>query len=127
MPNLFAVAVATVAAFVASTVYYTLFATAMATQLGTEPSTERPPAWKILVELLRSLTVAAAFGVALTELEVTGPAVLLFALVVWLAFPVAILSGSIVWESVPWRLAAIHAGDWLVKAVLIALVVGLWR
>jgi Protein of unknown function (DUF1761) len=127
MPNLIAVAVATVAAFVASSTYYTVFAGALAAQLGTEPSTERPPVWKILVELVRSLTVTVGFAVALSQLDVTGPAVLLFALVVWLVFPVAILSGSIVWDSVPWRLAAIHAGDWLLKAVLIALVVGLWR
>ena len=126
--NLLAVAVATVAAFVASTAYYTVFGAALAAQLGTEPSSERPPVWKILVELLRSLVVTTALAVALGELGVTGVAgVLLFALVVWLVFPVAILSGSIVWDSLPWRLAAIHAGDWLVKAVLLALVVGFWR
>lgn len=126
--NLLAIAVATVAAFVASTVYYTVFGAALATQLGTEPSTERPPVWKILVELLRSLTVTIGFTLALTNMDVTGVGgVLLVAGAAWLLFPVAILSGSIVWDSVPWRLAAIHAGDWLVKAVLIALVVGLWR
>jgi hypothetical protein len=30
-------------------------------------------------------------------------------------------------EGVPWRLAALHAGDWLLKLVAIALIVGLWR
>jgi hypothetical protein len=28
---------------------------------------------------------------------------------------------------VPWRLAAIHAGDWLIKLVAVTLIVGLWR
>ncbi len=125
--NLLAIVVATVGAFVASTVYYTVFGAALAAQLGTGPSSDRPPLWKILVELLRSLTVTVGFALALTMMDVTGLGVLLFAAAVWLLFPVAILSGSVVWDSVPWRLAAIHAGDWLVKAILIALVVGLWR
>lgn len=126
--NILAVAVAAVAAFVASTVYYSVLATPMAAQRGVEPSTERPPAWKILVELLRSLVVATGLAVAVVELDLTGPgALLLFALAVWFAFPAAILTGSIIWESVPWRLAAIHAGDWLLKAVLLTLLVGLWR
>jgi hypothetical protein len=100
----------------------------LAAQLGTEPSTERPPVWKIVVELLRSLVVTTALAVAVTELGVTGVGgLLVLALVGWLAFPVAILTGAIVWDSEPWRLVAIHAGDWLVKAVLITLLVGLWR
>ena len=31
--------------------------------------------------------------------------------------------GSVVHEKVPWRLAAIHSGDWLVKLLLITSVV----
>ena len=34
-----------------------------------------------------------------------------------------LLAGSVAHEKVPWRLAAIHAGDWLVKLVLITGVV----
>jgi hypothetical protein len=129
MINLWAVAVATVAAFVASSVYYTAFDKLRATLLGTEPAAnERPPAWKVGAELARSLVIAASLAVAVARLDVDGAgAVLLLALGVWLAFPVTILTGSVVWDDVPWRLAAIHAGDWLVKAVLIALLVGLWR
>lgn len=118
--NLLAVGVATIAAFVASSTYYSV--------LSPDRAGERPPAWKVLVELLRSGVVTVAFALAFGELGITGVGgVLVFALVVWLAFPVAILSGSIVWEGVPFRTAALHAGDWLVKAVLLALVVGLWR
>jgi len=42
-------------------------------------------------------------------------------------FPAAILLGSVVHEGVPLALAAIHAGDWLVKLLLIGVVVGVWR
>jgi hypothetical protein len=129
MINLWAVAVATVAAFVSSSVYYISFDKLRAALLGTEPAPdERPPAWKIVVELLRSLVIAATLAVAVGELGIDGVGgILLLGLGVWLAFPVTILAGSVVWDDVPWRLAAIHAGDWLVKAVLIALLVGLWR
>jgi hypothetical protein len=36
------------------------------------------------------------------------------ALATWIAFPVVLLTGSVHWENVPWRLAAIHTGDWLI-------------
>ena len=49
------------------------------------------------------------------------------ALLLWLAFPVLILAGSTMWENVPWRLALIHAGDWFVKLVLVAVALALWR
>lgn len=122
--NFLAVAVATVLAFVASSVYYSVFGAA----LPQADTGGRPPAWKIVVELLRSFVIATALSVAVTGLDVTGVGgALLLGLAVWVAFPVTILSGSIVWDGVPWRLAALHAGDWLVKAVLIASLVGLWR
>jgi hypothetical protein len=35
--------------------------------------------------------------------------------------------GSMVWEKVPWKLAVIHAGDWLVKLIIISVLVGVWR
>ena len=41
--------------------------------------------------------------------------------------PVILLLGSVVHEKVPWRLAALHAGDWLVKLLLIAVIVGIWE
>jgi hypothetical protein len=44
-----------------------------------------------------------------------------------LGFPVVLLAGSILWERVPAKLAAIHAGDWLVKVVGVALIVALWQ
>jgi hypothetical protein len=65
MINLWAVAVATVAAFVSSSVYYIGFDKLRASLLGTEPAAgERPPAWKVVVELLRSLVIAATLAVA---------------------------------------------------------------
>ena len=85
----------------------------------------RPPAWVPPVELARSATVAA--GVAAlarrTQVADTGQALALGA-GLWTAFPLVLLTGSVVHEKVPWQLAAIHAGDWLLKLLAIAAVVG---
>jgi hypothetical protein len=47
--------------------------------------------------------------------------------VAWIGFPVLILTGSVLWENTPWKVAAIHAGDWLVKLLTISIIVFLWR
>jgi hypothetical protein len=49
------------------------------------------------------------------------------AVALWIAFPVVLLVGSVTQENVPWKLGAIHAGDWLAKLVIISVIVGLWR
>jgi hypothetical protein len=33
----------------------------------------------------------------------------------------------VIWEAVPMRIAAAHAGDWLLKLLLVAAIVGAWR
>jgi hypothetical protein len=30
-------------------------------------------------------------------------------------------------EDVPWKLAAIHARDWLIKTLLMTVILGVWR
>jgi hypothetical protein len=45
----------------------------------------------------------------------------------WIGFPFMILVGSVLWDKVPWKLAAIHAGDWLVKLLVMAIILGVWR
>jgi hypothetical protein len=127
-----AVAAAAILAFVASMAWYIAFAVQRAKLLGIapDPGTARrpPPPMKVLVELARN----AAFAIALSWLiGATGMTDLAgavrLALLLWLAFPVLILAGSVMWENVPWRLALIHAGDWFVKLVLVAAVLAVWR
>jgi hypothetical protein len=45
---------------------------------------------------------------------------------VWM-FPASILLGSVIHENVPLALAAIHAGDWLVKLLLMSVILGTRR
>jgi hypothetical protein len=49
------------------------------------------------------------------------------AVALWIAFPAMLLAGSVIHENVSPNLAAIHAGDWLVKLVLISVIVTVWR
>ena len=47
-------------------------------------------------------------------------------LFLWIGFPLIILTGSVLWENIPWKVAAIHAGDWLVKMLVIPIIVSVW-
>ena len=87
-----------------------------------------PPAWKILLELVRSLVVASVLAGLASKLGITEwtDAVLL-GLAMWVGFPVVLLLGSVIWEKVPGKLAAIHAGDWLLKLLVVSIIVSLWR
>jgi hypothetical protein len=86
------------------------------------------PAWKVLVELVRSLVVAMVLAWLAVGIDITDWAIAVgLGLAVWIAFPVVLLTGSVIHENVPWKLAAIHAGDWLVKLVVVTVIVSLWR
>lgn len=121
------IAVAAFAAFVLSSVYYVLLSPVEQRALG-ERALDRgkPGPAKVAAELIRTAVVAAGFAwVADRAGLLSLPASLSLALVLWVAFPVVLLTGSIIWERVPWQTAAIHAGDWLLKLVLIAVALGL--
>ena len=128
--NCVAIVVAAVAAFVASVVWYALFGNAM-TELREADQTAAADSgtsvWTVLFVVAQSLVVAFMMAYFVSRLGIVDwqGAVGVGALV-WV-FPAAILLGSVVHEGVPLMLAAIHAGDWLVKLLLIAVIVGVWR
>jgi hypothetical protein len=35
-------------------------------------------------------------------------------------------TGALIHENTPWKLATIHAGDWLLKLLVVALIVSVW-
>ncbi|HZK51665.1 MAG TPA: DUF1761 domain-containing protein [Actinomycetota bacterium] len=129
--NYLATGAAALAAFVLSSVYYGVFGKqlaelnpAYATDSGSSP---RPPTWKMLVEVVRSLAVASVLAGLAAELDIvdwTGAVVLGFTM--WIGFPIVLWTGAVMWEKVPWKLATIHAGDWLMKLLLIAVVASVW-
>jgi hypothetical protein len=126
--NYLAIAVAAVTAVVLSTVYYTVFAKQMAALSAAAGDSARPPAWKILVELVRSLIVASVLAGFASKLGITdSTGGLLLGLSLWIGFPVVLLLGSVIWENVPPKLAALHAGDWLVKLLVVSVIVSIWH
>ena len=128
--NVLAVGVAAIAVFFISFAWYSVFSSAYAELTGTarEAADTRPPPWQIGLELLRSLlvgTVVASLVVAIGIETWTGGALLGLAL--WLGFPVVLLAGSVLWDKVPVKLAALHGGDWLVKLLVIAAIMSVWQ
>jgi Protein of unknown function (DUF1761) len=128
--NLAAVAVAAIAVFVVSTVWYSAFGRQLqqlSPAYADAASNARPPIWKMGVEILRGLVVAAVLAGLAGQLEVTDwreGALLGFTL--WIGFPVVLWTGAVMWEKVPLKLATIHAGDWLLKLVVIGILVSVW-
>ena len=120
------VVVAAVAAFVLSSVYYTVATPVERRALGERALDRgRPAPWKVAAELVRTALVAGVFAWIASVADLLNlPGTLLLALVVWIGFPVALLTGSVTWEKVPPVTAALHAGDWLLKLLLIGAVLG---
>lgn len=126
--NFGALAAATVAAFVISSLWYAAFGLRLARLSDAYAGTERTPGWVILVEVGRSSVVAVATAGLSSLIGVDGLiGALTLGAALWAVFPLLILIGSVVHEKVDWRIAAIHAGDWLVKLLVIAIIVGVWR
>jgi hypothetical protein len=128
--NYWAVVAAAVAAFVASSVWYTIFANTWMELRGIDPATAADmgtPVWAMLFVVVQSLVVAFMLAYFVVHLGIGDwkGAVRLGALV-WI-LPASILLGSVVHEDVPLMLAAIHAGDWLVKLLLMSIILGVWR
>jgi hypothetical protein len=129
--NVWAILVAAVAVFAMGAVWNTAFATQLAAlhPAYAETSAEaRPPAWKLALELLRGLLVASVVAGLAELIEVADwvDGVQLGA-ALWVGFPLVLLTGAVVWEKVPPKLAAIHSGDWLLKLLVIGFIVSVWR
>jgi|SRR5918997_3465234 hypothetical protein len=129
--NFLAIAVAAVVVLVVSTVYYIAWSKQLATLSPAYADAEanaRPPAWKVSVELIRNLVLAAVVAKLAQLLDVVDwTGALQLGLALWVGFPIVLWTGAVMWERVQPKLAAIHAGDWLLKILVIAVIVALWR
>ena len=120
-----AVGLAAAAAVASSTAWYTAFGPRLARLDEVYAGDAAPPPWIVPVEFARSATVAAAVSVLADRTGTRDLAGRLrLGLGRWATFPVVLLTGSVVHEKVPWQQAAIHAGDWLAKLLLVSAVVG---
>jgi hypothetical protein len=129
----FAVIVAAVAAFVVGAVWYSpfLFGKAYMKLRGMNPgatANRKPPAGEMLGELVRYVVVAFVLARFVVLLGVVNwmDAVQL-GVWVWLGFQAMLLMGAVLHDKMPWKLYGIHAGDALVKTLLMAVILGVWR
>jgi hypothetical protein len=126
--DLLAVLVATIAAFVSAATYYAAVGEQLAEVSDAAAAGGRPPAWKLALELLRCLTLAVVVAGLASQGRIddwTGGVLLGSAL--WIGFPLVLWTGAVLHENTPSKLAVIHGGDWLVKLLVIAVIVTVWR
>ena len=128
--NYLAVMAAAVAAFVGSSVWYAVFGQALAkvSPVFAELQAQKPAAWRLLAVFGGSLVLSfvVAYVVGLRE-NVTWVGAVGTGFLLWLGLSAVQWLSSMVWEKVPFTMAAIHAGDWLMKLVVISTIVGAWR
>jgi len=128
--NFLAVIVTTAAAFVFSAAWYTVFGKARMKLLGNDArataDVRKVPAAQIVFEVFRSLVVVLVVSHLLALAGISGWMNAL-QLGLWLGiFPAMILTGATLWDKRPWKLSAIHVGDWLIKILLVAVILGAW-
>lgn len=83
---------------------------------------------RFLIEFVRTfvLGLVIANAISLLNLLALNQAAL-FAIWLWIGFPVVLLTGLVIHERMSAQLVAIHAGDWLVKILLFSILLTLWR
>ncbi|MGQ0661882.1 DUF1761 domain-containing protein [Sphingosinicella sp.] len=131
MPDLQAlpIAAAAVVAFLGGAVWNSVFATVQLRLRGIDPTAAPDQGiliWRLGGELLRCLITAATFAAMLSLVAPPSlPAALGLAALLWFGLQAALLAGAIIWENYDPRLWAIHAGDALLKLLLISTIVTL--
>ena len=127
MPDIdpLAVLAATAAAFVSGGAYYAAFGEQLAAVSDAAAAARRrPPPWTYEVEILRCLVLALVVAGLASQGEIDDAGGgLVLGLALWVGFPLVLWTGAVVHERTPVKLAAIHAGDWLVKLLLISVIV----
>jgi hypothetical protein len=131
--NYWAVVVAAVAAFAVGAVWYSplLFSKAYMELRGMDPDAVadmRPPVGELLGEFVRYLVVAFVLAYFVVRLGVSDwMGAVQLGLWVGVGFQATLLIGAVLHENMPWKLYAIHAGDAIVKTLLMTVILGVWR
>jgi hypothetical protein len=132
--NYLAVLVAAITVFVLGWLWYSplLFYKPWMRARGMDPAVAmagaKMPAGKLVIELVRCIVLAFVIAHFVERLGVSNWFIAAhFGLLLWIAFPVVLLTGSVIWENVPVKVAAIHAGDWLVKLLVIPIILSVWH
>jgi hypothetical protein len=125
-----AIVTATVAAFAFSSIWYLSFGKARMKLLNNDDASadvRKVPTAQKLFELFRSFVVVIVIAHLLSVAGATDW-ISAVGVGIWLGvFPVMILAGATLWDKRPWKLSAIHGGDWLFKIIIVSIILGLWR
>jgi hypothetical protein len=86
------------------------------------------PGWTMFFAPLRELIVSYVMAMLLTRLAIVSwkDAVKL-AFLLWLAFQAVGMAGAIIWDNMSLKLGSVHAGDWLMKMLFMAVVLTIWH
>jgi len=131
--NYWAVIVAAVAAFIVGAAWYgpILFGKKYIALRGMNPDVikdMKPPVWELLGEFVRNLVIAYVLArFALQNEAINWMSAVQTGFWIWIGFQATLLMGSLLHEKMPFKLYIIHAGDALVKTLLMAVIIGMWH
>jgi hypothetical protein len=131
--NYLAIAVATILLFIISAVYYIVLNKKVMALRGIKPNKKGEfensmTSDKVIVELLRTYILGLIIAYAIHYLLINNIIEAIYlAFWLWIGFPVILLVGSVIHEGYRKKLAAIHAGDWLVKLLIFTVILTVWK
>ena len=86
------------------------------------------PARIMITEFPRTLIIAFVLTHFVVTTGTTGVlGALSLAVWIWVGFYAMILAGSVIHDKVSWKLAAIHAGDGLVRIIVMTIIISIWK
>ena len=126
-PRFLSLIAAVSAAFIASSLWYSpLIFGKQFLELSGAGLTPEHAGTRVAGEILRNIILACVVERLIALMKPSDwKHVLGLGGLLWLGFPALLLSGSVMWQNVPWMLAVIHAGDWFVKLLLMVAILDL--
>ena len=86
------------------------------------------PNWTMLFAPLRELLASYMLAVLIKELKLADWRIAAkFIFLLWAAFHAVGMAGAVIWDNMPWQLGLVHAGDWLMKMIFMAITLSLWQ
>lgn len=109
-------------AFSTSLLWYSPYMFGDIWRAGAGASLATSASWKFAVAPMREIATAFTMLFVLRRSIPLGTGrTVLLALVLWAGFYGVQLAGAVIWDNMSAQLGAVHAGDWLVKLVIISL------
>ena len=125
--NLVAIVVVTVVAFILGGIYYAVLGRQLATASAAAAEASMKP-WQVAVELGRCAVLTVVIACLVSWIDADGWVDgLRLGLVLWVGFPFVLWTGALLHAGEPLKAAVIHAGDWLIKLPVIAIILSVWQ